>query len=92
MGHAARNTWTVPREVGSSQLLDSFLYPGNWHLYLALEAVDLSALPDLFRGSVPDAFSLLEGSGIPVFVDAFHDNSEWRVLLQPAAAARRIAA
>ena len=91
-GHAARETWAVPRDVDSSLLMDSFLYVGNWRLYAALEAVDPTALPDLFGGSLSDAFSIVEGSGIPALVDAFHDNSEWRVLLQPAATARRTAA
>lgn len=91
-GHAARDTWGVPREVESPRLLESILAPGSWHVYLALEAVDPTVLPDLFRGSLVEAFSVVEGMGIPVLIDASSGNSEWRVLLQPAAVARRAAA
>ena len=91
-GHAARETFSVPREVESRRLLDSLLLPGNWQLYLASEAVDPSSLPDLFRGSLADAFAIVEGLGVPALVDAFHDNTEWRILLQPAVAERRAAA
>jgi hypothetical protein len=89
---AARDTWLVPREIESSQLLETWLDPGSWQLYLATEAVDPTALPDLFRGTFADAFAVVEGMGIPALIDAFHDNAEWRVLLQPAAAAHRAAA
>jgi hypothetical protein len=89
---AARDTWTVPREIESARLLASFLTPGGWQLYLSYEAVDPSSLPDLFRGSFAEAYAAVEGLGVPALLDAFHDNSEWRILLQPAAAARRAAA
>jgi hypothetical protein len=91
-GHAARDTWAVPREIDSAELLGSLLTPGGWQLYVALEAVDPSALPDLFRGELAEAYTSVEALGVPGLVDAFHDNAEWRVLLQPAAAARRAAA
>lgn len=91
-GLAARDTWTVPRDVDSARILGSLLRSGAWQLYLALEAVDPSALPDLFRASFPDAFAGVESLGVPALIDAFPDNTEWRVLLQPAAIARRAAA
>ena len=91
-GHAARDTWSVPREVESAHLLGSLLTPGGWQLYLSLEAVDPSSLPDLFRGSFPEAYTTVEAMGVPALLDSFHDNSEWRVLLQPAAAAKKAAA
>lgn len=91
-GLAARDTWSVPRDVESTLLLGSLLSFGVWKLYLALEAVDPSVLPDLFRGSFPDAYAAVESHGVPALLDAWYDNTEWRVLLQPAAIARRAAA
>jgi hypothetical protein len=91
-GHAARDTWSVPRDVESAQLLGSLLTPGSWKLYLSPEGLDPSSLPDLFRGSLPEAYATVEGIGVPALLDAFHGNTEWRILLQPAAAAKRAAA
>ncbi len=90
--HAVRETWAIPREVESADLLSKQLAAGRWKLYLSLEPIDRTAIPDLFEGSLAEAFATVEAVGIPVLVDAFRDNTEWRVLLQPAAAAVRAVA
>ena len=90
--HAARETWAIPREVASERLLETLLLAGGWELYLSPEPVDPTAIPDLFDASLPEAFATVEAMGIPVLVDAFHENTEWRVLLQPAAAEVRAVA
>ncbi len=89
---AARGTWALPREVEDDRLLRTLLLAGNWKLYLASAAVDPARLPDLFRGALPDAVASIETLGIPALIDALHDNSAWRALLQPAAGSLRAAA
>jgi hypothetical protein len=91
-GHAARETWAIPREFDTERLLRSLLTPGGWQLYLAAEPLDPAHLPDLYGRSFEDAFAKVEGQGIPAFVDAFPGNTTWRILLQPAAAAKKVAA
>jgi hypothetical protein len=83
--HAVRETWALPRELESAELLGSQLAAGGWKAYLALEPVDRTAIPDLFTGSFAEAFETVEALGIPVLIDASADNTGWRVLLQPAA-------
>lgn len=78
-----RGTWQVPHEVESTGLLESFLYIGNWHLYVALEPVDPRILPDLFETPPELAFATLQAARVRAYVDAFHDSTEWRVLLLP---------
>jgi hypothetical protein len=90
--HAVRETWALPREQESADLLGAQLAPGGWKAYLSLEPVDRTAIPDLFKSSFAQAFEIIEALGIPVLVDAFPHNTEWRVLLQPAAAELRAVA
>jgi hypothetical protein len=88
----ARDTWAVPREVGSAQLLDAQLRAGDWQLYLSEEAVDPSTLPHLFRDPIAEAFTVVEAVGVPALLDSANGNTEWRVLLQPAVEEKRAAA
>ena len=82
---AARHTWVVPPHETVRHLLGGFLEPGGWTLYLAPYAVDPSLLPDTFRADLGEVARFVEGHGIPVLLDAWHDNTEWRIVVDPAA-------
>ncbi len=82
---AARDTWTVPRHVDDGRLLDQFLHPGNWCLYLAAHALAPELLPNLFDAPAAEAVASVASHGIPVLLDAWHDNDEWRVVVEPSA-------
>lgn len=82
---AARGTWQVPPHETARHLLESFLEPGNWSLYLAPYAIDPDLLPDTFRADLGEVARFVEGHGIPVLLDAWHDNDEWRIVVDPAA-------
>ena len=82
---ASRDTWLVPPEPGAADLLDGPLEYGAWQLYLGAHALDPVELPDLFRGDLAEALDALRGHSVPLLVDAWHDNSDWRVALDPAA-------
>ena len=89
---AARNTWQLPPHETARHLLEGFLEPGGWTLYLAPYAVDPGLLPDTFRADLAELASFVEGQGIPVLLDAWHDNSEWRIVVDPAAVPELVAA
>jgi hypothetical protein len=82
---AARDTWRVPPHETARHLLEGFLGPGSWTLYLAPYAIDPTLLPDTFRAELADVSRFVESHGIPVLLDAWQDNSEWRIVVDPAA-------
>ena len=82
---ASHDTWVIPLELSSELLLDGVLAPGAWQLYLGANSVDPGPLPDLFRSNLDDICEFVAGHSIPVLIDAWHDNSEWRVVLEPSA-------
>jgi len=82
---AARDTWTVPRSEDGTRLLDDFLHLGNWNLYLAAYPVAPERLPNVFHGPPDETVAFVESHGIPVLIDAWHDNDEWRVVVEPSA-------
>ena len=89
---AARDTWLVPPHETARHLLAGLLEPGSWTLYLAPYAIDSSLLPDTFRAELSEVARFVEGHGIPVLLDAWHDNSEWRIVVDPAAVPELVAA
>jgi hypothetical protein len=82
---AARDTWLVPPNEGSRHLLAGRLDGGSWKLYLAPHALDPDLLPDTFHGDPVDIEEFVEGHCVPVLVDAWRENIEWRIVVEPAA-------
>ena len=89
---AARDTWLVPPRETARHLLEGLLEPGSWTLYLAPYAIDPTLLPDTFRAELSEVARFVEGHGIPVLLDAWHENSEWRIVVDPAAVPELVAA
>lgn len=89
---AEPRTWALPPAVATQALLEGPLGCGAWQVYLGAHALAPDLLPDLFRGDLLEAVSFSESHSIPLLVDAWHDNSEWRVLLQPSAVPGLVAA
>ncbi len=89
---AGPSTWVVPPAVATQAMLDGPLRPGAWQVYLGAHAMGSERLPDLFRDDLPNAVAFSETHGVPVLLDAWHDNSEWRVLLEPSAVPGLVAA
>jgi hypothetical protein len=42
-------------------------------------------LPNVFHGPPDETVAFVESHGIPVLIDAWHDNDEWRVVVEPSA-------
>ncbi len=82
---AARDTWLVPPREGGRGLLAGRLEEGSWKLYLAPHALDPVLLPDTFQADPEDIEEFVEGHSVPVLVDAWRDNVEWRIVVEPAA-------
>ncbi len=82
---AGPRTWVLPPAVGTAALLEGPLGTGAWQVYLGAHALASELLPDLFRGDLADALAFSERHSVPLLVDAWHDNTEWRVLLEPSA-------
>ena len=78
------NTWTIPQEQSSSDLLDGFLNPGGWTIYLASFPLTGVPIPDFFHINASDAADFIRSHSIPALIQAFFDNSEWRIALEPA--------
>lgn len=75
----------MPRSEDSARLLGDFLYLGNWSLYLAPGAVAPELLPDVFRGPPDETVAFVLRHSIPVLIESWYDNDEWRVVVEPSA-------
>lgn len=82
---AGEATWTPPAELSSLSLLDAYLEPGGWKFYLAPSGIEPAWLPDSYRSQLDDVVRFSMSHRMPVLVDAWHDNTEWRVLVEPSA-------
>jgi hypothetical protein len=89
---AARDTWVVPVDEHSPDLLEKLLFPGEWTLYLAVDPIPPTSLPDCFRIPPHELSDFVESRGIPVLVQAFRDNNPWRLVIEPAAVPGAVAA
>jgi hypothetical protein len=89
---AARQTWVVPVDENSPDLLEKLLFPGEWILYLAVDPVPPTSLPDCFQRPPLELSLFVESHGIPVLVQAFRDNNPWRLVVEPAAVPGVVAA
>ena len=81
----ARDTWCVPHQERSADLLAETLEPGSWTLYLAPNALDPSILPDAFDGDLGELTTFVASHSVPVLLQAYRHNEEWRIVVQPAA-------
>ena len=79
----ARDTWLMPPEVKSQALLDRYLSPGGWTVYLA-EVPITEVVPYMFERTPKEICEFVRSRGIPVLIQAHWDNSEWLVALEPA--------
>ena len=57
--------------------LEKIWYSGNWHLVVPAKA-DFHP-KDTFKMSETEINQLMQGSGLSIIVDSFHDNSEWKI-------------
>ena len=89
---AARETWVIPMDENSPDLLAMFLFLGGWPLYLAVDPIPHRSLPDCFRTPPLELSDFVESHGIPVLVEAYHDNNPWRLVVEPAAVPGVVAA
>ena len=81
---AGSGTWEVPGEPSSSCLLDGYLSPGNWTLYLAEASVAADTLPDTFRAPLEATVGFARSNGISLILDSWHDNTTWRLVVEPS--------
>lgn len=81
--HAGAHTWIIPHQQSSESLLEGYLAAGGWTVYLAPYALQGANVPSLFDAP-EEVCEYLRSHGVPVMIQAFHDNSEWRVALEPA--------
>jgi hypothetical protein len=89
---AARETWLLPADENSPELLAKLLSPGDWTLYLAVDPVPPTSLPDCFGSTPLELSAFVESHGIPVLVEAYHHNNPWRLVVEPAAVPGVVAA
>ena len=75
--------WRVSRDTSGKELL-SWLYMGNWQLYVA--AAPLSKLVNLCRASHSEIESFVLESGVSLVIDSFHDETSWTIGLAQNAA------
>jgi hypothetical protein len=78
------DTWLVPPEEASERLLDGYLAPGSWTIYLAQTPIGQVQMPYMFQRSPKEVCEFLRSHGMPVMLQAHADNSEWIVALEPA--------
>lgn len=81
--HADAGTWIIPDDASSEALMTGVLEPGAWRIYVSEGPAPAEGAPDLFRGPTIAALDFLERYGVSVVVDAWHDNSQWRVAFLP---------
>ena len=89
---AARETWLLPADENSPDLLEKLLFLGDWTLYLAVDPVPPTSLPDCFWSTPLELSGFVESHGIPVLVEAYHHNNPWRLVVEPAAVPGVVAA
>jgi len=73
--------WEVPSGHDTRALLSGFLDGGNWLLYVATQHLPSGAPTDAFKGDIPALVQSLQSCGVSAFVDAWHDNTEWRIVV-----------
>lgn len=77
----AEHTWLLPPSMPSRASLHGYFETGVWQMYVAEGPVEASDLPDLFKFDSNEGAKRLAGLGITALIDAWHDNTEWRVAI-----------
>lgn len=75
----APNTWHLPLGAPGPMVL-SWLYMGNWQLYVADAPIE--TIPDLCRSPNVEISQFIVETGVPLFIDSFHDDEYWVVGLR----------
>ena len=78
------HTWVMPRDHGSAELLEGYLAAGGWSIYLASYPLAVTEMPNIFDMRAAEICAFTRAHSMPVLVQAFYDNAEWRVALEPA--------
>ena len=76
-------TWILPVDASSEALMSSVFSKGAWRIYVSEKPAPAEDAPDLFRGPTIAALDFLERYGVAVVLDAWHDNTQWRVAFLP---------
>jgi hypothetical protein len=90
--HAQARTWGVPDACDLSALQQRVLAPGGWTLYCRPEPLEPDRIPDIFSAAPSETADFAIARGVPVFVQAFHDNDPWRVWVEDVSSQREAAA
>ena len=72
--------WSVRDPASLASLVRDELCAGNWTLYAASGPLS-EPVPDPFRAEPQDLVDLLRRGGVTLFVDSFHDDTEWIVAI-----------
>ncbi len=84
--NVADHTWLIPDSMPTPVMMQAYLEQGAWQMYVAPAPVGASDLPDLFKGDHASHAEAIGRLAIVAMIDAWHDNTEWRVaVVQPAA-------
>jgi hypothetical protein len=75
------HTWLVPPSMSSRVSLQLYLEAGAWQMYVADTPVKASDLPDLFKFDSDEGPKELAEVGVLALIDAWHDNTAWRVAI-----------
>lgn len=77
--HVGEHTWMIPDSMATPVLIQAHLEAGAWQMYVGPSAVAATDLPDLFKGDQSTLSEAIAGLEIVALIDAWHDNTEWRV-------------
>ncbi len=90
--HAGAGTWRVPASCDFEALLSRVLEAGDWSLYSSHEAVLPERIPDAFQVRPSEVASFARAHGVPLLVQAFHDNDPWRLWVEDVSSQQKQAA
>jgi hypothetical protein len=72
--------WQVNRRRSPEDFYSVELDEGNWVIYSAVEPV-LAQMPNTFKTAPRQLIAFLHEHGVALLIDAFYDDTEWRVAL-----------
>ena len=83
---AAGSAWRINRSRPASQFYGTEPVSGlgNWRIYAAEQPVTAAA-PDAFRTTPDQLFAYLEAQHVVLWIDCFHDDTDWCVALRDPA-------
>jgi len=90
--HAQARTWVVPDGCDLAALQQRVLLPGDWSLYARPDPVEPDLLPDAFRLRPSEVADFAVAHGVPLLIEAFHDNDPWRLWVEEVRSLREAAA